>query len=333
MRRLLLALGLTLLTVASATAQTSGRVYRMAIISPTGSVSDLTEAGRLRVLFQELRRRGYVEGQNLTVERRSAEERPERIPELVREIVALKPDVIFTTSGRVLQHVKAATNTVPAVGSTSDPVGDGLAASLARPGGNITGVSIDITAGQLVGKRLQLLRELIPGATKVAFLTPRHGWESIFGVAAREAAGKIGLSLVGPPLDSPIGEAEYRRVLAVMAEQRPDALLVSEYGENMRHRQLIVELARVHRLPALYPFRPFAAAGGMVIYGPDDHDLEHRLAAAIDTILQGGNPGDIPFYQPTRYQLIINLKSARDIGLDIPAALLAAADEVVESLP
>ena len=225
MRRLLLALGLTLLTIASATSQTSGRVYRMAIISPTGPVSDLTEAGRLRVLFQELRRHGYVEGQNLTVERRSAEERPERIPDLVREVVALKPDVIFTTSGRVLQHIKAATTTVPAVGSTSDPVGFGLAASLARPGGNITGISVDAGA-EIIGKRLELVRELIPGATKVAFLTPRHGWESIFGAATKEAAAKLGFSLLGPPLDSPIGEAEYRRVFASMAEQRPDACMV-----------------------------------------------------------------------------------------------------------
>jgi len=332
MRRLLLALGLTLLTIAGATSQTGSRVYRMAIISPAGSVSDLTETGRLRVLFQELRRRGYVEGQNLTVERRSAEQRPERIPELVQEVLAFKPDLIFTTSGRVLQHIKAATTTVPAVGSTSDPVGDGLAASLARPGGNITGVSIG-TAGELVGKRLELLRELIPGATKVAFLTPRHGWESLFGAAAKEAAAKLGFSLLGPPLDSPIGEAEYRRVVAAMAEQRPDALLVSDYGENMRHRQLIAELARVHRLPAVYPLQHYAAVGGMVTYGPDDHDLDLRLAAIVDAILQGGNPGDIPFYQPTRYQLIINLRSTRDIGLDIPSALLTAADEVIESAP
>ena len=332
MRRLLLALSLTLLTIAGATSQTSGRVYRLAIISPAGPVSDLTEAGRLRVLFQELRRRGYVEGQNLTVERRSAEERPERIPDLVREIVALKPDVIFTTSGRVLEQVKAATTTIPAVGHASDPVGVGLAASLARPGGNITGISID-TAGELVGKRLELVRELIPGATKVAFLTPRHGWESTFGAAAKEAAGKLGFSLLGPPLDSPIGEAEYRRVIAAMAEQGPDALLVSEYGENMRHRQLIAGLARVHRLPAVYPFQHYAAVGGMVTYGPDDHDLDLRLAAIVDAILQGGKPGEIPFYRPTRYQLLINLKSARDIGFDIPSALLTAADKVTESEP
>ena len=164
-------------------------------------------------------------------------------------------------------------------------------------------------------------------------LTPRHGWESIFGAAAKEAAAKLGLSLLGPPLDSPIGEAEYRRVVAAMAEQRPDALLVSDYGENMRHRQLIAELARVHRLPAVYPLQHYAAVGGMVTYGPDDDDLDLRLAAIVDAILQGGKPGDIPFYQPTRYQLFINLKSAHDIGLDIPSALLTAADKIIEPAP
>jgi putative ABC transport system substrate-binding protein len=318
--------------IASATSQPSGRVYRLAIVAPSGPVSNLTETGTLQPLFQELRRLGYVEGQNLSIERRSAEDRPERIPDLVREVVALKPDLIVTTSGRVLQHVKAATTTIPAVGSSSDPVGSGLAASLARPGGNITGITVD-TGVEIFGKRFEMLREMVPGATKVALLTPRHGWESIFGTAAKEAAGKIGLSLIGPPLDSPINEAEYRRVFAAMAELQPDAVLVSDYNENMIHRKLIADLAREHRLPALYPFRDFIDAGGLAAYGPDWPELDRRLAAIIDTILRGGRPGDIPFYQPTRFQLIVNLKSARDIGLDLPPALLATADEVIEPLP
>jgi putative ABC transport system substrate-binding protein len=332
MGRLLLALGLTLLTITSAASQTGGRVYRLAIVVPSGPVSDLTETGRLRPLFQELRRLGYVEGQNLTIKRRSAEERPERIPELIREVVALKPDLIFTTSGRVLQQIKAATSTIPAVGTSSDPVGSGLAASLARPGGNVTGIAVD-TGIEIFGKRFEMLRELVPGATKVAFLTPRHGWESIFGAAAKEEAGRTGLALVGPPLDSPINEAEYRRVFATMVEQRPDALLVSDYNENMIHRPLIADLAREHRLPALYPFREYVDVGGMAAYGPDWADLDRRLAATIDTILRGGKPSDIPFYQPTRFELIINLKSARDIGLDLPPSLLATADEVIEPRP
>jgi putative ABC transport system substrate-binding protein len=235
-------------------------------------------------------------------------------------------------SGRVLQHIKATTTTVPAVGSTSDPVGYGLAASLARPGGNITGISVD-TGVEIYGKRLELLRELVPSAKTVAFLTPRDGWDNLFGKAAKEAARQQGLSLVGPPLDSPIGEAEYRRVFAAMIEQRPDALLVSDYGENMTHRRLIADLARVHRLPAVYPFRSFAEDGGLMAYAPDFLDLQRHAARMIDTILQGGKAGDIPFYQPTRFQLFINLKSARDIGLDVPPALLTMADEVIGSAP
>jgi putative ABC transport system substrate-binding protein len=185
---------LTLLTVASATAQTSGRIYRMAIISPAGPISLLTETGNLPALFPELRRLGYVEGQNLIVERRSAGEHPERLPELVRDVIALQPDIIYTTSGRVLLHIKQATSTIPAVGSASDPVRFGLAASLARPGGNITGISTD-TGVEIVAKRLELLRELVPSATKVAFLTPRDGWDSLGGRTAREAAERLGLSL------------------------------------------------------------------------------------------------------------------------------------------
>ena len=232
----------------------------------------------------------------------------------------------------MLLQVKAATSTIPAVGSTSDPVGYGLAASLARPGGNITGISVD-TGVEIFGKRLQLLRELVPGAKKVAFLTPRDGWDNILGKAAKEAAGQLGLSLVGPPLDTPVGEAEYRRVFAAMAEQRPDALLVSDYNENLVHRHLIADLARMHRLPALYPFRSFAEDGGLIAYAPDLIDLQRHAARMIDTILRGGKAGDIPFYQPTRFQMVINLKSARDIGLDIPSALLVAADEVIEAAP
>ena len=332
MRRLLLVLSLTLLMVTSAISQTSGRVYRMAIIAPSGPVSNLTETGNLPGLFPELRRLGYVEGQNLTIERRSAGEHPERLPELVREVIALKPDIIYTPSGRVLLQIKAASTTVPAVGSASDPVGYGLAASLARPGGNITGISVD-TGVEIFGKRLELLRELVPSAKTVAFLTPRDGWDNILGKAAKEAAARAGLSLVGPPLDTPIGEAEYRRVFTAMMEQRPDALLVSDYNENMTHRRLIADLARMHRLPAVYPFRAFAEDGGLLAYAPDFLDLQRHAATMIDTILRGGKAGDIPFYLPTRFQMFINVKSARDIGLDVPPALLTMADEVIDAAP
>jgi putative ABC transport system substrate-binding protein len=173
---------------------------------------------------------------------------------------------------------------------------------------------------------------MVPGAKKVAYLTPRDGCENVFGEAAREAARRVGLSLMGALLETPIGDAEYRRVFAALAEQRPDALLVSDYNENMRHRQLIAELARVHRLPAMYPFRGFVEAGGMEAYAQDRSDLDRQLATAIDAILRGANPGEIPFFQASRFQLIVNLKSARDIGLDVPPLLVARADEVIDEV-
>ena len=328
MQRLLLVFGVFLFTAATAASQT-GRIYRLAIIASSGPVSALSDTGRLGPVFQELRRLGYVEGQNLIIERRSAEDRPDHLPNIVREVAALRPDVILTTSGRVLLQIKAATSTIPAVGSTSDPVGYGLAVSLARPGGNITGITAD-AGTEILGKRLQLLRDIVPGIRKVAYLTPRDGWENIFGAAVREAAGRLGLDLIGAPLEIPISEAEYHRVFAALAEQRPDAILVSDYNENMSHRHLIVELARVHRLPALYPFREFIEAGGMVAYAPDLSDMVRHFASAVDAILRGTNPGDIPFYQPTRFLLTVNLKSASEIGIEISPALLSSVDEVIE---
>jgi putative ABC transport system substrate-binding protein len=168
---------------------------------------------------------------------------------------------------------------------------------------------------------------------RAAFLTSRANWDNIFGKAAREVAGRVGLSLVGPPLDPPAGEAEYRRVFAAMVEQRPDALLVDDTAENLSHRRLIADLAQGHRLPALYPLREYVNAGGTAAYAPDLLDLGRQAAIMVDAILRGEKPGDVRVYQPTRFLLIISRKSARKIGLDIPPALLTAADDIIESAP
>jgi putative tryptophan/tyrosine transport system substrate-binding protein len=334
MRRLLLALGLALLTIASAASQTSERVYRLAIIVPSGTKETLTAVGPppFRIFFQELRRLGYVEGQNLKVERDSAGGRPDAVPELVRWITAQNPDVIFTTSAWVLLQIKAAVPTVPAVGSISDPVGYGVVASLAHSGDTIARISAD-AAAEVFGKRLQLLREMVPPATKVALLTSRENWENDLGAAMRVAAGRIGLSLVGPPLDLPVGEAEYRRVFSAMAEQRPDALLVDDTAENLSHRRLIADLAQGHRLPALYPLREYVNAGGTAAYAPDLLDFGRQAAVMVDAILRGEKPDDVRVYQPTRFLLIVNRKSAREIGLEFPPAFLALADDLIEAAP
>jgi len=216
------------------------------------------------------------------------------------------------------------------VGLTGDPVRFGIAASLARPGGNVTGVSVDGGLG-IEGKRLELLREATLGASRVAYLSPREGWASVFGLTLKDAAERAGMALIGPPLEPPIGEAEYRRVFAAMARQQPDAILVSDYNENMTHRRLIAELAAQHRLPAMYPFQEFIEAGGMMAYVANVDELIRRLGDSIDRILlKGEKPGEIPFYQASKFDLIIDLKAAKVIGLTLPQSLVLRAEEVIE---
>jgi putative ABC transport system substrate-binding protein len=229
----------------------------------------------------------------------------------------------------MVRNFKAATATIPIVGATADPVAHGLVSNLARPGGNITGVSAD--AGlEMWGKRLGLLRELMPSASRVGFLVSRDVAESSEGVAMREAAQQAGISLVGPPLEGAIQEAEYRRVFKVMAEERADALVVSDQGEHTTYSRLIIELAEESRLPTLFPYRFFAEQGGLITYGVDNIDYYRRAAGYIARILQGAKPGELPIDQATKFELVINLKTAKALGLTVPQVLLAGADEVIE---
>ena len=316
----------------AARAQQGRKTYRIAILSLATDPADMTESSTnpiFRALFQELRRLGYVEGQNLVVERRSGLGRSERYPEIAREAVALNPDLIYATGLRLMLPLKAANAAIPVVGITSDPVGYGLAASLSHPGGNMTGVSID--AGiEILGKRMQLLMEAVPKTSKVAYLAPPMGWEGNYGNAMREIASRVGIALVGPPLNSPIDESEYRRVLAAMIQQGVDVLFVADYGENNVNRQLIAELAAARGLPAIHPYRGFVDAGGLMEYAADWADLNRHGATIVDRIFKGEKAGDIPFYQPTKFELRINLKTARALALELPPSLLARADEVIE---
>ena len=292
----------------------------------------LSETGGLpifRALFQELRRLGYVEGQNLVVERYSGEGRTEYYAELARNVVRRKPDLIFAVSARLVQHFKAATTTIPVVGYTSDPVSLGLGASLARPGGNITGVVPDVGL-ELWDKQLQFLTEATPTASRVAYLTPRAVWDNPTGAAMRAAAQRRGITLLGALLDSPVQEGEYRRAFAVMARERADALIVNDSPENYTWQRLIVELAENARLPAVYPNRMFVELGGLMAYGTDSVDLFRYTAHQIDQILKGAKPGEIPFYEATKFELVVNLKTAKALGLTIPPSLLTVADEVIE---
>ena len=304
---------------------------RIAFVYPAAKVSEISVSGRpyYRAFFEELSRLGYVEGQNLGVERYSGEGRPERYAELARDVVNTHPDLILAVGARLSLDFKMATTTIPIVTIIIDPIAMGLVASIARPGGNITGVTI---AGglEIIGKRMGLLVEAMPKLSTVGYLASRPFWEDPRGAAAREAAKRAGISLTAALLGSAFNEAEYQRVFRSMEQDRADALMVSDEPEHVTNRATIVELAAKGRIPTIYPFREFVEVGGLMAYSIDLADIYRRLANLIDKILKGANPGDIPFYQPTKFELSINLKTAKALGLEMPAMLLARADEVIE---
>jgi putative ABC transport system substrate-binding protein len=315
----------------SARAQQRATKSRIAIFHPAIPVSLLTETGggsAWRAFFPELRRLGYVEGENLIIERYSADGHHERYADMAREIVTSRPDLIVTGTNPVVAAFKAATGTIPIVAFMIDPVEAGLVPNLAKPGGNLTGITLD--AGiEIWGKRLEILKEAVPSIARAAFLGMREGWEGSFGQFLRDAAGRLGISLVSVlPQNGTASEIE--RVFAEMAQQRPDAVLISGEGDLYANRQLIAELTRKNRLPAMSPYRDFADADGLMAYTVDLAELLRRMADNVDKILRGAKPGDIPIYQPTKFELLINLKTAKALSLTLPPALLARADEVIE---
>jgi len=224
---------------------------------------------------------------------------------------------------------KAATTTIPIVGLTSDPVDYGLVASLAHPGGNFTGFSVN-AGDEIFGKYLELLRQVAPEVSRVAYLLRRAAWEGRQGRMMLEAAQRARLTLIGAPLSDPIQEPEYRRAFAMLVREGVQALVVSDNAENLAHHQLIVALAAHGRLPAIYPFRDFATAGGLMVYGFDVADLWLSVARYVDRILKGAKPADLPVEEPTKFELVINLKTAKALGLTIPQSLLLRADQVLE---
>src|SRR5262249_51880970 len=228
--------------------------------------------------------------------------------EVARDVVHSKPDLILATSNIWVQHFKPMTATIPIVGLVGDPVGFGLVASLAHPGGNITGISVD-TGPEIETKRLQLIREAIPRLSRVGVLISRWQLESPRAAALREAAQRLGVLLVAGLLEGQ--EAEYRRVFeGMMQEEHVDGLYVSPEAEHFGNRRLIVELAEKNRLPTIYPYREFVEVGGLMAYGVDLADIFTRAAGYIDQILKGAAPGDLRIYQAAKFELVVNVKAA-----------------------
>jgi len=322
--------GLLLTAVAqSVRAQGPPQHHRIAIVCPAGSVAPISETGVsfYWAFFTELRRLGDVGGENLTVERYSGEGRPEGFADLGREVVNRKPDLIVAITPPIAKAVRAADDTIPIVFTSGDPIRAGLVTSLAHPGGNMTGVNVQVDF-QIWGKRLQILKEAVPSISKVAYLDLRTYWQYDME-PLREPSQQLQISLVGMLLEEST-PAEFRRVFAELAQDRPDAIMVGSDAALTAHLPLIVELVNKSRLPAIYAARDHAEAGGLMAYGADLGEVAQRMANDVHEILNGTQPGDIPIYRPTKFELVINLNAAKALGLTIPPALLATADEVIE---
>jgi len=309
-------------------AQEPAKPHRIAIIAagPVARIHD-PSVRPFRAFFEELRRLGDIEGQNLTVDAYSGGGQPEGYADLARKVVNQNPDLIVASTDPIARAVRAAADTIPIVWIGGDPIQAGFATSLARPGGNITGVTV-YAGTEIWGKRLQILKEAVPSASKAAYLTTRIS-QAAEGQQLLEAGRRLQMSVIELPLEESTPTA-IQRAFAKIAQQQSDAIVVNSIGILLPHRQLIVELVEKSRLPAIYPWRDYVEAGGLMAYASDDRELWRRMADDVHQILNGAKPGDIPIYQPTKFDLVINLKAAKALGLTIPPILLATADEVIE---
>jgi putative ABC transport system substrate-binding protein len=328
-REFLLALGGAAVLPLTARAQSHAPTPRIVMYSagePLASMHENSENRYIRTLYAEMRRLGHVEGKNLKIERYGRETSDVRSKATIAAIVDSKPDLIFVVGlGAVF---KQATNTTPIVAFSIDPIREGLVKSLAHPGGNITGVSFNPEV-PIHGKRIALLREMFPPLKKLAFLATTATF-SYYLPEVHAAADAQGVPLAGCLIDVPSSEAVYRDAIAKANGEGANAIMVALDADPFVNHLLVANLIAAAGLPAIYPFTEFVLAGGLMGYATDLVELNRRVAADIDAILNGANPGDIPFYQPSKFELSINLKTAKALSLTVPATLLAAADLVIE---
>ena len=278
------------------------------------------------LLLSELRALGYVEGRNLVLDRVSAEGHPERYAEIVGNLLRRKPDVIIVSGSEAAVAAQKATSTVPIVMNTAaQPVKYGLVASLARPGGNVTGLSADVNP-ETEAKRLELLKELVPKLSRVSCLATKWIWEGPYGQAIRQAAPALGIET----LFAEHRPADLGGTFADIARQHTHALLVVLSPIIFAQRREIADFVLASRLPAIYPFSEMAQAGGLISYGWNLKNILRRTASYVDRILKGAKPADLPVEQPSVYEVVINLKTAKAMGVTFPKELLFRADKVIE---
>jgi putative ABC transport system substrate-binding protein len=283
--------------------------------------------GRSEFLKRELNRLGYIEGKNLAIEFRSTEGKVDLLPRLAEELASLKVDVIYANSATIAAFAKKTTQTIPIVFlSSADPVSGGLVSSLARPGGNLTGFAT--IAAVLAGKRLELLKDTIPKLSRVAILwEPKNQGSEESWKESQLAARALGLQIHSMEVAS---TDKFERAFSEAIKARSNALAVTLSALFTRHQKLILSLASKHRLPAIYTREEFADNGGLMSYGADEDEPFKRIAVMIDKILKGAKPADIPVEQPTKFEFIINLKTAKQIGLTIPPEVLARANRLIK---
>src|SRR5215213_10242521 len=320
-REVIMLLGGALAWPSGACAQQAPRVFRIGILEAIPAARNATNLDALRKGLRDL---GYVEGRNLDIEYRSADGRAERFPDLASELVSLKVDLIVTRGTPATRAVQNATGTIPVVMATMGAPG-AVVASFARPGGMTTGVITFST--ELTAKRVEILKELVPGLSRFALLhnmgnpAARPEWEE-----TEAAARSLGLEAELLDVRS---KDDLSRAFERALRQQIGGLVVGADGITQLHQQMIIDFVDRHRLPAVYPAREYVGAGGLIAYGVNYPDLYFRLATFIDKIFKGAKPGELPVEQPTKFELVINLKTARTLGLDIVPSLLARADELI----
>jgi putative ABC transport system substrate-binding protein len=307
-------------------AQQARMATRIGFLSPS-SLSDPRTRTFVEAFNQGLLELGWVEGQNMTIEYRWAEERTERLPDLARDLARLKVDVVVASTSPAVQAAKQATGTIPIVMTNAgDAVATGFVVNIARPEANITGLSM--MGGELVGKQLQLLKEVVPNLSRVALLwNPTNSSNAPQLLHAQEAARTLGIHL--QPLEVR-GAGEIEGAFATMTKQRASAVMVLLDSMLVANRARIGQFAAKSRLPGIYGLTDYAKAGGLMAYGPNVADMHRQAATYVDKILKGRRPTDLPVEQPTKFELVINMKTAKALGLTIPQTVLLQADQVIE---
>jgi putative ABC transport system substrate-binding protein len=311
----------------SAAAQQPKKIPRIGYLSARDLANDSVRSEGIRLGLREL---GYIEGQNIAIEYRFGEGKRERFPELAAELVRLKVDIIVVAGGDLLvRAAKNATKTIPIVmsGGGADPVKAGFVNSLARPGGNITGITLLVI--NLIGKRLELLKEVVPKVTRVAALYWSAGPTSVAEVKEDLPAAAHALGLTIQPWEVRAAD-DFDRVFAARSKERPDGLYVSTSALTNSNQKRIVSFALKSRLPSVFGRKEYVDAGGLMYYGADLAESYRRVATYVDRILKGAKPAELPVEQPTKFELVINLKTAKQIGLIIPPNMLAKADKVIK---